>query len=172
MAAGWNNALAWYRLKTQCVLPIDALEAPFSFIKLNPSVSTAATSSWSLVKSEYLPTFVDAASRADLVMKSSMKFSSAAITYNRFLSAIPCETTAVKVKGEIGRTVHAHSGVHANDPNFLQSFNKYEMDGDFTKDLFESSRASALFTTLAESHTCEQNARRNAVDKHPRTPPK
>ncbi|KIK55511.1 hypothetical protein GYMLUDRAFT_76466 [Collybiopsis luxurians FD-317 M1] len=98
-----------------------------------------------------VPTFADAAGVADLVMKSNVEFDSVVIVYNKFVSAISYEAAAMEVKGE--------SALKKNE-----SFNKYEMEDDFTKDLFEFSLANALFATLAESHACEQSARRNAMD--------
>ncbi|KAF5392661.1 hypothetical protein D9757_000938 [Collybiopsis confluens] len=98
-----------------------------------------------------VPSFADAAGVADLVVKSGVAFDSVVIIYNKFVSAISYEPGVMEVKGEDELKKNA-------------AFNKYEMEDDFTKDLFEFSLANAVFAALAESHACEQSARRNAMD--------
>ena len=48
-----------------------------------------------------IPTFADAASVADLIIKSSVKYDSVVIVYNKFMSAISFESHAVKVQTEV-----------------------------------------------------------------------
>jgi len=98
-----------------------------------------------------VPTFADAAGVADLIIKSGVPHDSVVIVYNKFVSAISYEPTAVEVRGEAG--LKASEG-----------FKAYEMEDDFTKDLAEFSLANALFAALVEAHACEISARRNAMD--------
>ncbi|KAJ3790122.1 ATPase, F1 complex, gamma subunit domain-containing protein [Lentinula aff. detonsa] len=98
-----------------------------------------------------VPTFADAASVADLVVKSGVEYDSVVIIYNKFVSAISYEAAAIEIKGE--KALKESEG-----------FKKYEMEDDFTKDLAEFSLANALFAALTESHACEISARRNAMD--------
>ncbi len=46
-----------------------------------------------------IPTFADAAAVADLIVQSGVKYDSAVIIYNKFVSAISYEATAMQVKG-------------------------------------------------------------------------
>ncbi|KAJ4490340.1 ATPase, F1 complex, gamma subunit domain-containing protein [Lentinula aciculospora] len=98
-----------------------------------------------------VPTFADAASVADLVVKSGVEYDSVVIIYNSFVSAISYEAAAMEVKGE--KALKESEG-----------FKKYEMEDDFTKDLAEFSLANALYSALTEAHSCEISARRNAMD--------
>ncbi|KAJ7043406.1 ATPase, F1 complex, gamma subunit domain-containing protein [Mycena alexandri] len=98
-----------------------------------------------------VPTFADAAGVADLIIKSGVPHDSVVIVYNKFVSAISYEPTAIEVRGEAG--LKASEG-----------FKAYEMEDDFTKDLAEFSLANALFAALVEAHACEISARRNAMD--------
>ncbi|KAJ7757252.1 ATPase, F1 complex, gamma subunit domain-containing protein [Mycena maculata] len=43
-------------------------------------------------------------------------------------------------------------------------FSKYEMEDDFKRDLAEFSLTNSIFAAPVESHACEQNARRAAMD--------
>ncbi|GLB39676.1 putative atp synthase subunit gamma [Lyophyllum shimeji] len=98
-----------------------------------------------------IPTFADAASVADIIVKSGVKYDSAVIIYNRFLSAISYEPAAMEVKGE--------EALKESD-----AFKAYENEDDVTKDLAEFSLANAIYAALTESHACEQSSRRNAMD--------
>ncbi|KAJ7131341.1 ATPase, F1 complex, gamma subunit domain-containing protein [Mycena epipterygia] len=98
-----------------------------------------------------IPTFADAAGIADLIVKSGEQYDVVVIVYNKYISAISYEATAVEVLGE--KALKASGG-----------FSKYEMEDDFTRDLAEFSLANAVFAALVESHACEQNARRTAMD--------
>lgn len=98
-----------------------------------------------------IPTFADAASVADIIVKSGVKYDSAVIIYNKFLSAISYEVAAKEIKGEEG----------LKESN---AFKAYENEDDVTKDLAEFSLANAIFAALTESHACEQSSRRNAMD--------
>ena len=46
-----------------------------------------------------IPTFADAASVADLIVQSGIKYDSVVIVYNKFVSAISYEAAAIQVKG-------------------------------------------------------------------------
>ncbi|KAG5653184.1 hypothetical protein H0H81_001901 [Sphagnurus paluster] len=98
-----------------------------------------------------IPTFADAASVADLIVKSGVKYDSVVLIYNKFVSAISYEAAAMEVKAE--------EGLRESD-----AFKAYENEDDVTKDLAEFSLANAIFATLTESHACEQSSRRNAMD--------
>ncbi|KAJ7289520.1 ATPase, F1 complex, gamma subunit domain-containing protein [Mycena rebaudengoi] len=100
-----------------------------------------------------IPTFADAAGIADLIVKSGEQWDVLTIIYNKYVSAISYEAAASTVLG----------------PSALKSstaFAKYEMENsdEFTKDLAEFALANAVFAALVESHACEQNARRTAMD--------
>ncbi|KAJ7789920.1 ATPase, F1 complex, gamma subunit domain-containing protein [Mycena olivaceomarginata] len=86
-----------------------------------------------------VPTFADAAGVADLVVKSGVPYDSVVIIYNKLVSAISYEPTAVEVWGEAGLKES-------------EGFKAYEMEDDFTKDLAEFSLANAIFTALTEAH--------------------
>jgi len=98
-----------------------------------------------------IPTFADAASVADLIVQSGVKYDSVVIVYNRFVSAISYEAATMQVKGAAA----------LKESN---AFNTYENEDDATKDLAEFSLANAIFAALTEAHACEQSARRNAMD--------
>jgi len=98
-----------------------------------------------------IPTFTDAASVADLITRSNVKYDSVVIVYNKFVSAISYEPAAIEVKGVEGL---AESN----------GFKAYENEDDATKDLAEFSLANAIYAALVESHACEQSSRRNAMD--------
>jgi len=98
-----------------------------------------------------IPTFADAASVADLIVKSGVKYDSVVIVYNKFVSAISFESHAIEVQTEVSLRE-------------APGFKAYEMEDDVTKDLSEFALANALFAALVESHAAEQNARRNAMD--------
>ncbi|KAJ7805793.1 ATPase, F1 complex, gamma subunit domain-containing protein [Mycena olivaceomarginata] len=97
-----------------------------------------------------VPTFADAAGVADLVVKSGAPYDSVVIIYNKFVSTISYEPTAVEVRGEAGTEGERYVA--------------YEIEDDFTKDLAEFSLANAVFAALTGAHACEVNARRNAMD--------
>jgi F-type H+-transporting ATPase subunit gamma len=46
----------------------------------------------------------------------------------------------------------------------IGAFKSYENEDDVTSDLAQFSLANALFAVLTESYSCEQSARRNAMD--------
>lgn len=48
-----------------------------------------------------IPTFADAASVADLIVKSGVKYDSVVIVYNKFVSAISFESHAIEVQTEV-----------------------------------------------------------------------
>ncbi|KAG6827712.1 hypothetical protein H0H92_010685 [Tricholoma furcatifolium] len=98
-----------------------------------------------------IPTFADAAGVADLIVKSGVKYDSVVLVYNKFVSAISYEASAMEVKGE--------SALKESN-----AFKTYENEDDATKDLAEFSLANAIFAALVESHACEQSSRRNAMD--------
>ncbi|TEB32760.1 ATP synthase F1 gamma [Coprinellus micaceus] len=98
-----------------------------------------------------IPTFADAASVADLITKSGIKYDSVVLVYNQFKSAISYEPASMVVKGS--------EALAASD-----SFKAYENEDDATKDLAEFSLANAIFATLVEGHACEQSARQQAMD--------
>ncbi|THV02257.1 ATP synthase F1 gamma [Dendrothele bispora CBS 962.96] len=98
-----------------------------------------------------VPTFADAAGVADLITKSGAEYDSVVLIYNKFVSALSYEPSAMVVKGE--------KSLKDSD-----AFKKYEMEDDFTKDLAEFSLANAVFSALVEGHACEISARRNAMD--------
>ncbi|KAJ7326275.1 ATP synthase F1 gamma [Mycena albidolilacea] len=104
-------------------------------------------------KAKDVPTFANAAGVADLVVKSGVPYDSVVIIYNKFVSAISYEPTAVEVRGE-ARLKES------------EGFKAYEMEDDFTKDLAEFSLASAIFTALTEAHAYAKHFyyRRNAMD--------
>jgi F-type H+-transporting ATPase subunit gamma len=93
-----------------------------------------------------IPTFTDAASVADLIIKSGVKFDSAVIIYNKFVSALSYEAAAMEVKGFQG----------LDESN---GFKSYENEDDATKDFAEFSLANAIFAALVENHACEQSSR-------------
>jgi len=47
-----------------------------------------------------IPTFADAASVADLITQSGVKYDSVVLVYNKFVSAISYESAAMEIKGE------------------------------------------------------------------------
>ena len=47
-----------------------------------------------------IPTFADAASVADLIIQSGVKYDSVVLVYNKFLNNISYEASTVVVKGE------------------------------------------------------------------------
>lgn len=99
-----------------------------------------------------IPTFADAASVADLIIKSGVEFDNVVLVYNSFVSALSYEAKAMEIKGEAGL-------------KDSEAFKKYELEDDgFTKDLVEFSLANAVYAALVEGHACEQSARRNAMD--------
>jgi len=98
-----------------------------------------------------IPTFADAAGVADLIVTSGVEYDSIVLIYNKFVSALSYEATAVEIKGE--------KALKESD-----KFKAYEMEDDVTKDLAEFSLANAIFSALVEGHACENSARRNAMD--------
>jgi F-type H+-transporting ATPase subunit gamma len=93
-----------------------------------------------------IPTFADAASVADLITKSGVKYDSVFLVYNKFVSAISYEAAVMQVKGE--------EALRESD-----AFKVYENEDDATKDLAEFSLANAIYAALVEGHACEQSAR-------------
>ncbi|ESK86865.1 atp synthase subunit gamma [Moniliophthora roreri MCA 2997] len=98
-----------------------------------------------------IPTFADAASVADLIIKSGVEFDEVVLVHNSFVSALSYEPKALRIKG-------------ANALKESEGFKRYEMEDDFTKDLAEFSLANAIYAALVEGHACEQSSRRNAMD--------
>ncbi|KAF8961841.1 ATP synthase F1 gamma [Flammula alnicola] len=98
-----------------------------------------------------IPTFADAASVADLIIQSGIKYDSVVLVYNKFVSALSYEPAAMEIKGEEA----------LKESN---AFKVYENEDDATKDLAEFSLANAIYAGLTEAHACEQSARRNAMD--------
>ncbi|KIY53468.1 ATP synthase F1 gamma [Fistulina hepatica ATCC 64428] len=98
-----------------------------------------------------IPTFADAAAIADLIVKSGVEYDSVYIVYNKFISVISYEAAVMEVK--------AASALKESD-----GYKAYEMEDDVTSDLAEFALANALYATLVETHACEVNARRNAMD--------
>jgi len=98
-----------------------------------------------------IPTFADAAAVADLIKRNGVEYDSVVIVYNRYLSAVAFEATAVEVLNEKGLRE-------------APGFSAYEQEDDTTKDLAEFTLANAIFAALTESHAAEQNSRRNAMD--------
>ncbi|EJD01896.1 ATP synthase F1 gamma [Fomitiporia mediterranea MF3/22] len=98
-----------------------------------------------------VPTFADAASVADLITTSGVKYDEVHIVYNKFISAISFEATKTVVAGE-------------ESLKEAPGFKAYEMEDDVTKDLAEFTLANAIFSALVESHACEISSRRNAMD--------
>ncbi|KAF9541013.1 ATP synthase F1 gamma [Agrocybe pediades] len=98
-----------------------------------------------------IPTFTDAATVADLIVSSGVKYDSVVLIYNKFVSAISYEAAAMEIKGE--------AALKESD-----SFKVYENEDDATQDLAEFSLANAIYAALVEGHACEQSARRNAMD--------
>ncbi|KAI5117902.1 hypothetical protein M0805_003598 [Coniferiporia weirii] len=98
-----------------------------------------------------VPTFSDAASVADLITKSGVKYDVVNIVYNKFMSAISYEAAITQV---------------LNDEGLKEApgFKAYEMEDDVTKDLAEFALANAIYSALVESHACEISSRRNAMD--------
>lgn len=47
-----------------------------------------------------IPTFADAASVADLIVQSGVKYDSVVLVYNKFLTAISYESAIMEIKGE------------------------------------------------------------------------
>lgn len=47
-----------------------------------------------------IPTFADAAGVADLITKSGVKYDSVVLVYNKFVSALSYEATAMEIKSE------------------------------------------------------------------------
>ncbi|KEP46566.1 ATP synthase F1, gamma subunit [Rhizoctonia solani 123E] len=98
-----------------------------------------------------VPTFADAAEIADKIITSGIEFDSVNLIYNRFVSAIAYESTAVTVFNEKALTE-------------APAFKAYEMEDDPTKDLVEFSLANAIYAALVEGHAAEISSRRNAMD--------
>ncbi|KAJ1300979.1 hypothetical protein OPQ81_003403 [Rhizoctonia solani] len=98
-----------------------------------------------------VPTFADAAEIADKIITSGIEFDSVSLIYNRFVSAIAYESTAMAVFNEKALTE-------------APAFKAYELEDDPTKDLVEFSLANAIYAALVEGHAAEISSRRNAMD--------
>ncbi|KAH7337776.1 ATP synthase F1 gamma [Rhizoctonia solani] len=98
-----------------------------------------------------VPSFADAAEIADKIITSGIEFDSVNLIYNRFVSAIAYESTAMTVFNEKALTD-------------APAFKAYEMEDDPTKDLVEFSLANAIYAALVEGHAAEISSRRNAMD--------
>ncbi|CAE6517323.1 unnamed protein product [Rhizoctonia solani] len=98
-----------------------------------------------------VPSFADAAEIADKIITSGIEFDSVNLIYNRFVSAIAYESTAMTVFNEKALTE-------------APAFKAYEMEDDPTKDLVEFSLANAIYAALVEGHAAEISSRRNAMD--------
>ncbi|CAE7171204.1 unnamed protein product [Rhizoctonia solani] len=98
-----------------------------------------------------VPSFADAAEIADKIITSGIEFDSVNLIYNRFVSAIAYESTAMTVFNEKALTD-------------APAFKAYELEDDPTKDLVEFSLANAIYAALVEGHAAEISSRRNAMD--------
>ncbi|CUA67620.1 F-type H+-transporting ATPase subunit gamma [Rhizoctonia solani] len=98
-----------------------------------------------------VPSFADAAEIADKIITSGIEFDSVNLIYNRFVSAIAYESTAMTVFNEKALTE-------------APAFKAYELEDDPTKDLVEFSLANAIYAALVEGHAAEISSRRNAMD--------
>jgi len=98
-----------------------------------------------------IPTFADAATIADQIVKGGIEYDSVILVYNKFVSAISYEAAVVEVFSE--ETLK-------NSPGFRA----YEMEDDVTRDMSEFALANAIFSALVEGHAAEQSSRRNAMD--------
>ncbi|KAG6811167.1 hypothetical protein H0H92_008690 [Tricholoma furcatifolium] len=93
-----------------------------------------------------ISTFADAAGVADLIVKRGVKYDSVVLVYNKFVSAISYQASAMEVKGKSAlKESSAHSLYFSSKPFFAQTcalidaFKTYENEDDGTKDLAESS---------------------------------
>ncbi|GJJ14772.1 hypothetical protein Clacol_009040 [Clathrus columnatus] len=98
-----------------------------------------------------IPTFADAATVVDLIVRSGIKYDSVVVVYNKYVSAVAFEATAMEILNEKG--LREASG-----------FKAYEQEDDTTKDLAEFTLANGIYAALTEAHCAEQNSRRNAMD--------
>jgi F-type H+-transporting ATPase subunit gamma len=69
-----------------------------------------------------VPTFADAAGVADLIVKSNVEYDSVVIVYNKYVSAVSYEATAVELKGQKALT---ESGTCPNRDHLISSQSKY-----------------------------------------------
>ena len=65
-----------------------------------------------------VPTFADAAGVADLIIKSGVEYDSVVIVYNKYVSAVSYEATAVELKGQ---RALSESGMCPNRDHLISS---------------------------------------------------
>ena len=111
-----------------------------------------------------VPTFADAASVADLILKSGVQYDSIVLVHNKFVSAISYESTSVEVRTETALKesctyLICYRSEPSHDDLFLAGFRAYEQEEEMTKDLAEFSLANAIYSALVEGHACEISAR-------------
>jgi len=98
-----------------------------------------------------VPTFADAQSIADQIVRLPTDYNDIQIVYNKFVNAQSYEATAIEAFSEEALV---------NAPNF----SAFEVDDEVLSNLREYALANTLYWALAEGHACEISARRNAMD--------
>jgi len=98
-----------------------------------------------------IPTFSDAQSIADQISTLPTEYDDIEIVYNKFLNAQSYEPAQISAFSE---------NAIVNSPNFAA----FEIDDEVLANLREYGLANSLYWALAEGHSCEQSARRNAMD--------
>lgn len=98
-----------------------------------------------------VPTFADAQAIADQIVQLPTEYSDIKILYNKFINAQSYESDLIEAFSEEAIT---------QSPNF----SAFEVDEEVLGNMREYGLANSLYWALAESHACEQSARRNAMD--------
>ncbi|RUP49133.1 ATP synthase F1, gamma subunit [Jimgerdemannia flammicorona] len=98
-----------------------------------------------------IPTFAEASAIVDIIKSSGVEFDNAHIVYNKFLSAISYEATAVEAYSE---------DTFKNSPNFAA----FELEDDVLENLQEFTFANNVYWALVEGHAAEMAAKRSAME--------
>ncbi|KAG0344016.1 atp3 gamma subunit of the F1 sector of mitochondrial F1F0 ATP synthase [Podila humilis] len=98
-----------------------------------------------------IPTFAEAAAAADTILTSGVKFNTATIVYNKFMSAIAYEATPV--------TNYSTDALKASE-----GFAAYEMDDEVLQNYNDFLLANNIYWGLVEGHASEMSAKRTAME--------
>ncbi|KAF9112732.1 atp3 gamma subunit of the F1 sector of mitochondrial F1F0 ATP synthase [Mortierella sp. AM989] len=98
-----------------------------------------------------IPTFAEASAAADTILTSGIKFDTATVVYNKFISAIAYEATPLKV--------FSIEAFKASD-----NFAAYELDDEVLQDYNEFLLANNIYWALVEGHASEMSAKRTAME--------
>ncbi|CAG8502664.1 5800_t:CDS:2 [Diversispora eburnea] len=98
-----------------------------------------------------IPTYAEACSVADTILKEKINFDQAIIVYNYFRSVISYEAETISAYSE---TTFSKSG----------NFDSYEIEDDVLENLQEFAFSNSIYWGLVEGHASEMASKRSAME--------